>query len=77
MGINFLFFPSAVIEMIGYLTMTVVASILLRWAEKKMEGDANYELTQDDALTLSAGTYTLNKKPEDIHNRNLEGGGKR
>ena len=42
-----------------------------------MDGADSYELTQDDALTLSAGTYTLNKKPEDIHNRNLEGGGKK
>ena len=76
-GTTYLYFPSAAIEMIGYLTMTVVASVLLRMVEKKMEGSANYELTQDDALTLSAGTYTLSKKPEDLHERNLEGGGKR
>ena len=76
-GTTYLYFPSAAIEMIGYLTMTVVASVLLRMVEKKMEGSANYELTSDDALTMAAGTYTLNKKPEDIHNRNLEGGGKK
>ena len=73
-GTTYLYFPSAAIEMIGYLTMTVIASVLLRMAEKKMDGADSYELTQDDALTLSAGTYTLNKKPEDIHDRNLEGG---
>ena len=76
-GTTYLYFPSAAIEMIGYLTMTVVASILLRMVEKKMEGSANYELTSDDALTMAAGTYTLNRTPEDIHNRNLEGGGKK
>ena len=73
-GTTYLYFPSAAIEMIGYLTMTVVASILLRMVEKKMEGSANYELTSDDALTMAAGTYTLSRTPEDIHERNLEGG---
>ena len=76
-GTTYLYFPSAAIEMIGYLFLTIVASVLLRMMEKKMDGADSYELTQDDALTLSAGTYTLNKKPEDIHNRNLEGGGKK
>lgn len=73
-GATMLYFPSAAIEMLGYLTMTVIASLLLRWVEKKMEGSENYELTQDDALTLSAGTYRLNKNPEDLAERNLEGG---
>ncbi len=73
-GATLLYFPSAAIEMLGYLTMTVIASLLLRWVEKKMEGSENYELTQDDALTLSAGTYRLNKNPEDLAERNLEGG---
>ncbi len=73
-GATMLYFPSAAIEMLGYLTMTVIASLLLRWVEKKMEGADNYELTQDDALTLSAGTYRLNKNPEDLAERNLEGG---
>ena len=76
-GTTYLYFPPALIEMIGYLAMTVIASVLLRMVEKKMDGADSYELTADDALTLSAGTYTLNKKPEDIHNRNLEGGGKK
>ena len=76
-GTTYLYFPSAAIEMIGYLFLTVVASVLLRMMEKKMDGADSYELTQDDALTLSAGTYTLNRKPEDLHNRTLEGGGKK
>ena len=76
-GTTYLYFPSAAIEMLGYLTMTIVASVLLRMVEKKMEGAETYELTQDDMLTLSAGTYTLNRKIEDVHERNLEGGGKK
>ena len=57
-GINNLYFPSAVIEMIGYLTLTLAASLLLRLIEKKMDGASNYELVQIDALAMSAGTYS-------------------
>lgn len=56
-GINNMYFPSAAIEMIGYLTMTLIASFLLRLVEKLMDGPDNYELVQVDALTMSAGTY--------------------
>ena len=57
-GNNFLYFPSAVIEMVGYLTLTLLASFGLRWLEKKLDGDANYELASVDPLTMSAGTYS-------------------
>ena len=56
-GVNNLYFPSAAIEMIGYLCMTLIASFLLRWLEKHMDGNDSYELVQDDSLALSAGTY--------------------
>lgn len=73
-GTTYLYFPSAAIEMVGYLTLTVIASQLLRYIEKKMEGSDNYELTQEDMLTLTSGTYRLDRKPEDLIERNLEGG---
>ncbi len=73
-GTTYLYFPSAAIEMVGYLTLTVIASLLLRYIEKKMEGSDNYELTQEDMLTLTSGTYRLDRKPEDLIERNLEGG---
>ena len=57
-GVNNMYFPSATIEMIGYLTMTLIASFLLRWLEKKMDGADNYELASEDALAMSAGTYS-------------------
>ena len=57
-GNNFLYFPSAVIVMVGYLTLTLLASFGLRWLEKWLDGDANYELVSDDALAMSAGTYS-------------------
>lgn len=75
-GTTYLYFPSAAIEMAGYLTMTVVASVLLRMLERKMDGDDSYELAELDPLTMAAGTYRLDKKPEDLLERNLEGGGK-
>ena len=71
-GATYLYFPSATIEMAGYLTMTLVASIALRWVEKKMDGSNSYELVQTDALTMSAGTYRNPAKPEDLLERNLE-----
>ena len=57
-GINNLYFPSAVIEMAGYLTLTLAASLLLRWVEQKMDGRSHYALVQTDALAMSAGTYS-------------------
>ena len=57
-GVNNMYFPSAAIEMIIYLIMTLTASLLLRWIEKRMDGSDSYELVQDDQLTLAAGTYS-------------------
>ncbi len=57
-GVNNMYFPSAAIEMIGYLTMTLAASFILRRVEKRMDGSDSYELVQADALTMTAGTYS-------------------
>ena len=57
-GASYLYFPSATVEMVGYLTMTLLSSFLLRWVERKMDGSSNYELVQEDQLTMTAGTYT-------------------
>ena len=57
-GASYLYFPSATVEMVGYLTMTLLASFLLRWVEKLMDGDSSYELVQVDPLTMTAGTYS-------------------
>ncbi len=57
-GVNNMYFPSAAIEMIGYLTMTLIASFLLRWIEKRMDGSDSYDLVQVDPLTMTAGTYS-------------------
>ena len=57
-GASYLYFPSATVEMVGYLSMTLIASFLLRWVEKKLDGSSNYELVQVDQLTMTAGTYS-------------------
>ena len=57
-GASYLYFPSATVEMAGYLTTTLLASFLLRWVEKLMDGDSSYELVQVDSLTMTAGTYS-------------------
>ena len=56
-GVNNLYFPSATIEMIGYLILTLVASLILRLIEKLMDGSDSYELAQGDQLVMAAGTY--------------------
>lgn len=71
-GVNNMYFPSAAIEMIGYLTMTLVASFLLRWVEKKMDGNDNYELVQTDQLTMTAGTYNHPGKGSPYDERSRE-----
>ena len=70
-GVNNMYFPSATIEMIGYLTMTLAASFLLRLVEKLMDGSDSYELVQADQLTMAAGTYSHPDKgtPFDEHSK--------
>ena len=73
-GASYLYFPSATVEMVGYLCMTLIASFLLRWVEKKMDGSSNYELVQEDQLTMTAGTYNHPDKgtPFDEHSREYQ-----
>ena len=70
-GASYLYFPSATVEMIGYLCMTLTASFLLRWVEKKLDGSSDYELVQGDPLVMTAGTYNHPDRgtPFDEHNK--------
>ena len=72
-GASYLYFPSATVEMIGYLTMTLLASFLLRWVEKRMDGSSSYELVQTDQLTMTAGTYTHPDSRSPFDERSPEG----
>jgi len=57
-GAVFKYFPSAFMEMGGYLFLTLLASFLLRKFEKKLAGKPNFELVNTDQLVMSAGTYS-------------------
>ena len=71
-GASYLYFPSATVEMVGYLTMTLIASFLLRYAEKRLDGSSDYELVQTDQLTMTAGTYNHPDKGTPFDEHSLE-----
>ena len=71
-GVNNLYFPSAAIEMVGYLTMTLIASFLLRALEKRLDGSDNYELVSEDQLVMAAGTYNHPDRGTPFDERNPE-----
>ena len=71
-GASYLYFPSATVEMAGYLCMTLIASFLLRWMEKKLDGDSNYELVAVDPLVMTAGTYSHPAKGSPFDEQNRE-----
>ena len=60
--------------MIGYLCMTLIASLLLRWVERRMDGSDSYELVQADQLTMAAGTYSHPNRgtPFDEHSKEYQ-----
>ena len=69
-GAIFKYFPSALLEMGGYLFLTLLASFLLRKLEKKLEGSSDYELVNTDALVMAAGNYQFSgDAPYDEKNR--------
>ena len=74
-GAVFKYFPSAFLEMGGYLFLTLLASFLLRRLEKKLSGPGNYELVSEDQLVLTAGTYQYSgSAPYEEKNRDYQGG---
>ena len=68
---NFIFSPFWG-KMAGYLSMTLIASFLLRWLEKKLDGDSSYELVQADPLTMTAGTYNHPERGTPFNGENKE-----
>ena len=71
-GASYLYVPSATVEMAGYLTLTLIASFLLRWIEKKLDGDSSFELVLGDQLTMTAGTYNHPDKGTPFDERSKE-----
>lgn len=75
-GATYLYFPSAVIEMVGYLTMTLISSFLLRKMEQRLEGSSSFELVVADHLTLTSGIYRNPASGELFKERNRDYAGK-
>ena len=74
-GAIFKYFPSALLEMGGYLFLTLLASFLLRKLERKLQGSTNYELVNTDSLVLTAGNYQYTgDAPYEEKNRDYQGG---
>lgn len=71
-GATYLYFPSAVLEMGGYLCMTLIASLLLRMWEKKLDGDDSYSLATNDQLAPTAGMLNHPGKGSNYDERNPE-----
>ena len=71
-GATYLYFPSATIEMLGYLCMTLIASFLLRWWEKRLQGDDSYALATNDLLATTSGMMNHPGKGSNFDERNLE-----
>ncbi|HPX92592.1 MAG TPA: amino acid ABC transporter permease [Bacillota bacterium] len=62
-GATYLYFPSAMVEMAGYLSLTLIASFLLRGLERLMDGKSSYELAARDPLIMAAGTHRHPRVP--------------
>ncbi|MFI3201610.1 MAG: amino acid ABC transporter permease [Eubacteriales bacterium] len=54
-GAMYTYFESATIVMVMYLTMTLIASYLLRLWERKMDGDDTFNLATTDTLAYTSG----------------------
>ena len=71
-GRSFLYFPSATIEMIAYLTLTLISSFILRFWEKKLAGSSSYELATSDALSPTAGILNSPLKGSNFDEQHIE-----
>ncbi len=71
-GATYLYFPSATIEMIAYLCMTLIASFLLRLWEKKLDGSDSYSLATGDQLAPTAGMLNHPGKGSNYDERSPE-----
>ena len=67
-GALYTYFESATIVMLIYLSMTLLASHLLRMWEKAMDGPQNYNLNTTDTRAYTSGTYNSPKPNHEPQN---------
>ena len=73
-GALYTYFESAVIVMIIYLSMTLLASYLLRAWEKALDGPQNYDLNTTDTLAYTSGMYNAPDPDHESQNLDMKGG---
>lgn len=73
-GALYTYFESATIVMIIYLTMTLLASYLLRLWEKALDGPQNYDLNTTDTLAYTSGMYNAPDPVHEPQNLDMKGG---
>ena len=71
-GNNYMYFQSAAIEMLGYLTMTLVFSFVLRRVARLLAGPSSYKPAAALPSAMAAGTYRHPKKGHAPEDRNRE-----
>ena len=72
-GALYTYFESATIVMIIYLTMTLLASYLLRLWEKALDGPQNYDLNTTDTLAYTSGMYNAPDPAHEPQNLDMKG----
>ena len=60
--------------MIIYLTMTLLASYLLRLWEKALDGPQNYDLNTTDTLAYTSGMHNAPDPVHEPQNLDMKGG---
>ena len=68
-GALYLYFQSATIVMAIYLTMTLIASWLLRLLEKHLDGSDSYDLATTDTLAHTSGLVRFRGKKKEVLHR--------
>ena len=73
-GALYTYFESAAIVMVIYLSMTLLASYLLRLWEKALDGPQHYDLNTTDTLAYTSGMYNTPDPTHESLNLNMKGG---
>ena len=73
-GALYTYFESASIVMVIYLTMTLLASYLLRLWEKALDGPQNYDLNTTGTLAYTSGMYNAPDPNYESQNLDMKGG---
>ena len=71
-GATYLYFPSAAVEMVAYLCLTLASSIVLRFWERTLAGSSSYLLASNDQLAPAAGTLNHPESGSNYDERHIE-----